>query len=221
MNWDDDLEGVALQIAKTNSNPLRVMAGPGTGKSFAMMRRIARLLQEGADSKSILVVTFTRTAANGLIKDLSNLNVDGCENINAGTLHSLCFQVLTKEDVLNYLSRSPRPLITSPKQGIPLFEAAPLIADLRNKNKKFGGKTNCKKRINAFEAAWARLQSQIPGWPADALDREFHSCLIAWLKFHQSMLIGELIPLTLTYLKNNPQSDELSRYDNIKAVHQI
>lgn len=215
MNWDDNIDGVAFEIAKTNNNPLRVMAGPGTGKSFAMMRRAARLLQEGVAPESILAVTFTRTAANGLIEDLSNLNIHGCKKINAGTLHSLCFQILNREDVFSYLSRFPRPLIASPKHGIPLFEAAPLIADLQNISKKFGGKNECKKRIYAFEASWARLQNHTPGWPADDLDRKFHANLIEWLKFHGGMLIGELIPLALNYLKNNPYSDELGKYKHI------
>jgi DNA helicase II / ATP-dependent DNA helicase PcrA len=96
-----------------------------------------------------------------------------------------------------------------------LFEAAPLIADLQNTIKKFGGKNECKKRIYAFEASWARLQNHTPGWPADDLDRKFHANLIEWLKFHRGMLIGELIPLALNYLKNNPYSDELGKYKHI------
>lgn len=38
MAWNDDLVGAALNIAATNNTPLRVIAGPGTGKSFAMSR---------------------------------------------------------------------------------------------------------------------------------------------------------------------------------------
>ncbi|WP_131783792.1 UvrD-helicase domain-containing protein [Legionella gresilensis] len=215
MNWDINLEGKALQIARVNNTPLRVMAGPGTGKSFAIMRRIARLINEGADPKGILSVTFTRAAAKGTVDDLNNMQIANCKEINSGTLHSLAFQILTKEDVFSFLQRSPRPLITSPKRGIPLFEAAPLLKDLLNDNKKFGNITECKKRISAFEAAWARLQSQAPGWPTDPIDRIFHNNLISWLKFHQGMLIGELIPLTLEYIQKNPQCDELNRYTHI------
>jgi hypothetical protein len=38
--WDDDLEGISLRIAGLDHTPIRVMAGPGTGKTFALMRRI-------------------------------------------------------------------------------------------------------------------------------------------------------------------------------------
>jgi DNA helicase II / ATP-dependent DNA helicase PcrA len=54
MSWDDGLIGTALNIAATDENPLRVMAGPGTGKSFAMKRRVARLLEKGVDPRRIL-----------------------------------------------------------------------------------------------------------------------------------------------------------------------
>jgi len=72
MPWNDNLTGTALQIASTQESPLRVMAGPGTGKSFAMKRRIARLLEEGAEPARILAVTFTRNAAANVIDDLQS-----------------------------------------------------------------------------------------------------------------------------------------------------
>ena len=47
MPWNTDLAGVHLAIAAYPNSPLRVLAGPGTGKTFAMMRRVARLLEAG------------------------------------------------------------------------------------------------------------------------------------------------------------------------------
>jgi superfamily I DNA/RNA helicase len=44
MAWDDGLVGTARNIAATSNSPLRVMAGPGTGKSFAMKRRVGATL---------------------------------------------------------------------------------------------------------------------------------------------------------------------------------
>src|SRR6266571_7986181 len=112
MPWNEGLTGIVLQIASTPESPLRVMAGPGTGKSFAMKRRIARLLEEGADPARILAVTFTRNAAASVVDDLNNLAVEGCEEINAGTLHSFCFGLLGKAEVLELSGRVPRPVVT-------------------------------------------------------------------------------------------------------------
>ena len=115
MAWDQDLTGDALAIAAADCRYLRIMAGPGTGKTFAMKRRVARLLEQGANPERLLVVTFTRVAAAGLVKELKDLGTPGCENTKAGTLHSFCFRILNREEVFAFLGRVPRPLVTFPK----------------------------------------------------------------------------------------------------------
>ncbi len=205
MSWDDDLLGTAREIAATNENPLRIMAGPGAGKSFAMKRRVQRLLEEGGTPEKILACTFTRTAAADLKKDLQGLGVPGAENIKASTLHSLCYAIFMRQNVLNVTGRVPRPLLK--------FEEKFLLKDLSGG--KFGGLRSCGKHLKAFNADWARLQSDVPGWPEDPLDREFHDALISWLQFYRGMLIGELVPLARQFLRNNPESPELERYDHV------
>ena len=66
MPWDDGLENPSLRIAATDDSPLCIRAGPGTGKTFTLIRRIARLVESGVEPGRILVCTFTRTAAGDL-----------------------------------------------------------------------------------------------------------------------------------------------------------
>lgn len=215
MSWNDDLTGPHLQIAASGSPRIRVMAGPGTGKSFAMKRRIARLIEvNGVEPVRILAVTFTRTAARDLERELQAMGVTGCENIMAGTVHSFCFQLLLNNDVFALLGRVPRGLLTFNNRGIYGYEAEPLLADLMPLG-NFGPKRDMTKRIRAFEADWARLQNEQPGWPTDPIDIQFHHTLIAWLRFHRGMLIGELVPEALRYLRENPASPALQLYDHI------
>ena len=170
MSWDDGLTGTALNIAATNDSPLRVMAGPGTGKSFAMKRRVARLLETGQDAGRILAVTFTRNAAASLVNDLHALGIANCEKVRVGTLHAFCFSLLNRQDVFDYLGRVPRPVVTFAKSGVLQFEGGVMLDDLVSLG-PFGPKRDCTKRIRAFEAAWARLQSEVPGWPHDPVDQ--------------------------------------------------
>lgn len=214
MAWDTGLDGTALEIAKCTHNPLRVMAGPGTGKSYAMKRRVARLIEEGVDPSRILAVTFTRNAANSLLEDLHGLGLDGCDKIHCGTLHGFCFRLLGQEAVFAFTGRKPRPLVTFSGYGCLRFEAEPMIQDICGEG-AFGGKRECAKRILAFEAAWARLQSDEPGWPLDVKDQAFHTSLTEWLTFHQAMLIGELVPEALRYLRANPGCAALTAYDHV------
>ena len=214
MAWDTGISGRALKIAACTESPLRVMAGPGTGKSFAMQRRVARLLEEGVAATRVLAVTFTRNAARSMLDDLHSLGIDGCEDIDCGTLHSFCFRLLRRDDVFAFLGRVPRPLLTFTKAACLRFEAAPMVEDICSVG-DFGGRRDCAKRILAFEAAWARLQSDKAGWPEDPVDKAFHAELVQWLAFHEGMLIGELIPEALRYIRGNPACAAVDAYDHV------
>ena len=215
MAWDDGLEGTAHEIAASPAKELRVMAGPGTGKTFALMRRVARLLESGQDPHRMLVVTFTRMAAKGLVDDLTSMGIEGCDKINVSTLHSYCFRLLAREEVFKEIGRIPRPLVTISKGGSLQFEGGMLLHDLIAHSKEFGDKRECTKQILAFEAAWARLQDQDPGWPIEEIDRRFQSAVLAWLRFHQAMLIGELVPVSMRFLRDNPTSSALDAFDHV------
>ena len=214
MAWDTGITGTALDIAATDECPLRVMAGPGTGKSYAMKRRVARLLESGQAPDRILAVTFTRNAAASLVEDLHALGIENCELVKVGTLHSFCFSLLMKQDVFDYLGRTPRPLAVISKSGSLQFEARVLLDDLVLSG-QYGNKRDCTRRIRAFEADWARLQSETPGWPVDPIDQLFNNDLVEWLRFHGSMMIGELVPETLRYLRDNPASDVMTAFDHV------
>ena len=205
MSWDDGLIGPALQVAGNRNSPLRIVAGPGTGKTFALMRRATRLVEEGADPRRTLVCTFTRTAADDLSREISRLRVRGATNIVAGTLHAFCFRFLAGEDVFSDTGRFPRPLLD--------YETRFMLEDLKQQG--LGGIRACRKRLDAFNAAWARLQSEEPGWPQGANDIRFHRILTDWLVFHRCMLVGELIPEAYHYLRNNPNCPERTAFDHV------
>lgn len=205
MSWDDGLKPPHLNIASYPDSPLRVLAGPGTGKTFAMMRRVCRLLEDGEDPKKILLLTFTRIAAKDLVRKISELGVEGEDDIVATTLHSFSFSMLQREQVIEATNRIPRPLLK--------FEMEPLLNDLKNQN--LGGIRNLKKNITAYESAWAKLQRDDPGWTQTDQERNFEMKLVSWLKFHESMLIGELIPIALEYLRYNPASLYKKKFNHI------
>ena len=201
MNWDWDLEGTAYDIAVSNANIVRVLAGPGTGKTFALMRLLARLLEEGVPADRILVCTFTRTAAADLVRQVTALGAEGATRVRVGTLHRFCFALLAQNSVFELTRRVPRPLFP--------FEERFLVEDLKS---DFGGVRACKRFLGAFAAAWARLQCETPGWPQDADDRKFHVALKRWLEFHSAMLIGEIVPEALRFLENNPAAPQHLAY---------
>jgi DNA helicase-2/ATP-dependent DNA helicase PcrA len=165
------------------------------------MRRACRLLEEGVDPRRVMAATFTRTSATDLKKALRALGVDGADSIRAVTLHGYSFGLLKRDDVFGWTQRHPRALLD--------FEQRFLLEDLVDP--RFGGIRLKEERLHAFFADWARLQSEVPGWPDDPVDQAFHQALLAWLRFHRAMLIGELISLASAYLRNNP----LTEFDHV------
>ena len=195
------------QMAASPAQHIRVLAGPGTGKTYGLQRRVVRLLTNGVDTKDILAVTFTRAAATSLKNDLGGVGIEAAKLIDATTLHSLAFGHLMQQQTMDVTGRVPRPILD--------FERAPLLADLPNSldGENYSGSRRKETAIRAFESAWAQLQHEEPGWPPLHHQQLFHTALLDWLRFHHAMLIGEVIPTMLSYLRNNP--DAGPRYPHV------
>jgi DNA helicase-2/ATP-dependent DNA helicase PcrA len=208
LGWDQGLDkaGVAYKLAAAKEDRIRVIAGPGTGKSYAMKRRVARLLEETVSPDKVLAVTFTRVAAEDLHRELQKLGVPGCEDLEGQTLHALAMRILSRQHVLKSVGRTPRPLNS--------FELKAMYHDLAIQN---GGITKCKEMVAAYEGAWAQSQGDQPGFPKTQEEKDFQNILIDWHLFHESMLIGEVIPYFVRYLKNDPTAPEHTEFDHVLA----
>jgi DNA helicase-2/ATP-dependent DNA helicase PcrA len=204
MPWNTNLSGTPLNIAAYTGAQLRVVAGPGTGKTYALMRRVARLLEQNVQPNRVLAISFTRTAANDLVHKLAQLGVPGADQVAAKTLHSLSFGLLSRNSVFQMLGRVPRPLMA--------HEQDTMVCDLAP---QFDGKKAVNKLIEAFEAYWARLQHHDPGWPDTPLEQSFDHELKSWLRFHNAMLVGEVIPLALDFILQNPGHPDIPVYEHV------
>jgi DNA helicase-2/ATP-dependent DNA helicase PcrA len=80
-----------------------------------------------------------------------------------------------------------------------------------------GGITKCKEMVAAYEGAWAQSQGDQPGFPKTQEEKDFQNALIDWHLFHESMLIGEVIPYLVRYLKNDPTAAEHTEFDHVLA----
>ena len=86
--------------------PVLVVAGPGAGKTFCLIARIAHLIQHhGLAPGRICAVTFTNKAADEIAARLRREIGADAEEITRGTLHSLCFALLRDHAVAAGLRR--------------------------------------------------------------------------------------------------------------------
>lgn len=71
-----------------------VIACPGSGKTTVIIERVHRLIEQGIPPIRMLVITFTKAAADEMA-DRYEKKFGPC-NIMFGTIHSVCFKVLQK-----------------------------------------------------------------------------------------------------------------------------
>lgn len=71
-----------------------VAAGPGTGKTFTLISRLARLLEQAVDPGRIVAITFTNRAADELCERLKKRCGAAAEQVFVGTFHRFCLERL-------------------------------------------------------------------------------------------------------------------------------
>ena len=88
------------EAIQTTEGPVLMIAGPGTGKTFTLVKRLVYLVVEKEVKPSeIMVVTFTEKAGKELITRISNEFIKYNLNLNLnemyiGTFHSVCLRIL-------------------------------------------------------------------------------------------------------------------------------
>ena len=80
--------------AATKDGPLMVLAGPGSGKTTVVTRRVQYMVQEyGIPASSILVITFTKAAATEMKERYLRLMKEDHTNVSFGTFSCGLFLV--------------------------------------------------------------------------------------------------------------------------------
>ncbi|MDR1195639.1 MAG: UvrD-helicase domain-containing protein [Endomicrobium sp.] len=90
-----------LSAVKSTQKRILIIAGPGSGKTAVLTKRIAFTISENIiPANNCLAITFTRRAADEMLERLSLLLPENYSSINIHTFHSLCFSIL-KENAKN------------------------------------------------------------------------------------------------------------------------
>ena len=94
--YEADLNASQLEAVTTTEGPLLVIAGAGSGKTRTLTYRVARLVEMGVSPAQILLLTFTRKAAQQMLQRASSLLDSRCAKVAGGTFHSFANTMLRR-----------------------------------------------------------------------------------------------------------------------------
>lgn len=81
--------------AEHGAGPLLVVAGAGTGKTKTVAARVAHLIQGAVDPSRILLLTFTRRAAEEMIRRAGRtVGESVAQQVWGGTFHAMAHRLL-------------------------------------------------------------------------------------------------------------------------------
>lgn len=175
--WNRDVDGeLCLELVNSDAKTIRVHAGPGTGKTFGLVRRVQRILHPdglNVPGRNVLIVAFNRVIANDLSGDIQHCLADSPHNGDPviRTVHALCLQIIG----------APLRLLLPHERTAMLYDVLQAHPDLH------GDYPNIKTANQALQEHEAKLARHVPLWQAAQ----------RWLTRHTARLISDLPGLLL------------------------
>ena len=100
--------------------PFQLQAGPGTGKTRTLVRRVSALLAEGIDPAAILVLTFSNRAAGELAARLAVAAADAAPRLWIGTIHAFGLDLIRRHH--DRLALPPNPTLVDRSDAIEILQ---------------------------------------------------------------------------------------------------
>jgi DNA helicase-2/ATP-dependent DNA helicase PcrA len=96
--WDAGLDDAQLAAVTQGQAPLVILAGAGTGKTRTLTSRVAHLLERGIRPERILLLTFTRRAAEDMLARAALLcaDRDAARRVWGGTFHAVAHRLVAE-----------------------------------------------------------------------------------------------------------------------------
>lgn len=191
-SWNENVRGTqVLPLINSDETVLRVVAGPGTGKTFGLVRRVERLVHAdglGVRGRDVLVVAFNRVIARQLRDDLqARLGPLGLPELPVvRTIHALCLDVV---------GHDLRVLLPHEVEAM-IYDVLQDYSDLKTKYRTYYH------AAQALHDHVAKHSDHTVLW--QACDR--------WLTRHQARLISDLPALLLDRINGGDFGEETRKH---------
>ncbi len=150
IDYERDLNAAQMEAVSAPGGPILIIAGAGSGKTRTIVYRVARLVDSGVDPDSILLLTFTRRAAEEMLTRAARLLDSRVSGVAGGTFHSVgnlllrryagllgfdsSFSIMDQSDSIEAIEHVKKSLVPpiEPVKGFP-----------RARNDRRGSEQNC------------------------------------------------------------------------------
>ena len=191
--WNVRVQGTQiLPLINDDAPVIRVEAGPGTGKTFGLVRRVVRLLHPdglACSGRKVAVVAFNRVIAQQLECDIEAelKSADVNERPIIQTVHGFCLRVIG-EDI--------RILLPHEREAM-LYD---VLYEYPRLQQEFGRHSDAEQALHDHEA---NIRKHPELWQAIQI----------WLTRHKARLISDLPGLLLDRIKGGDFTD--AEYDHV------
>ncbi len=175
-----DLNAAQRAAASHGASPLLVVAGAGTGKTNTLAHRVAYLIASGTNPGRILLLTFSRRAAQEMLRRVDGLlsqvnagdSAPGGTKVWGGTFHAVAARLLRLHG--REIGLEPNFTILDRADAEDLMHLARTDLDLGRKGRRFPQKGTCldiySRCVNSQHPLEEVLKTAFPWCKDDAED---------------------------------------------------
>lgn len=133
-----ELNPAQYEAVTTLDGPVLVIAGAGSGKTRTLVYRLAYLVEQGVPPERILLLTFTRKAAQEMLQRGTFLLDESCQQVMGGTFHAVANVLLRRYG--HYLGYQPNFTIIDQSDAEGIINLLKSSLNLKKEDKRFPAK---------------------------------------------------------------------------------
>ena len=152
-NQKANAEAQQWAVARDTASQVRLVAGPGTGKTHAIQKKVLEVLRSGANPENVYVISFTRATRAELRSRIEKFCLsegygEQADSIRISTMHSLGLYILRRGNQLTNFPSEPTVLDDWEQNR---------VYDIEYSSAGGGTPTRAKRIRQAHDAAWDTL----------------------------------------------------------------
>lgn len=188
-------------ILSDKKHNIKVVAGPGSGKTTLLIEKVSRLIEEGTDSRRILLITYTNKSADDLLNKM-NERFGNEKKFYISTIHRFCS--IFRIENPNYFSNYRKFKV--------LEDYKQYLFIVKHSKKIRSGENN--KNISELKNYFGRIKDnyfieELQNKNFDLKNSYFEYCKL--LSNNNNFDYGDLIHVVINNIKNNSKLEDIAR----------